>query len=211
MISARRSQAISLCYFLVLVYYLVSLLVKARKERFIAKKDYQKTRVYTTIKTGFKKLCRDNKMADVLEDCVRRCSVIAIEASILASIHLLRLLESGIPLPLKLDDTFFNNCVSLIANLKSETEHPNDNPLYNTLYNHYLPLKPHGYVDVGRVPNVMVQMLVIIAHQARLNFVVSTEMTIIARLKKWLRLKIKLHKNEGDYFSEHEVKLNSRL
>jgi hypothetical protein len=176
-------------------------LKKAQKERLKAKKAYQKSRVYTTIKTGFQKLCRYPEMADVLEDCARRCSVIAIEASMLASIHLLRLLDSGIALPEKLDDTFFNNCVSLIANLTRKTKHADDSPLYHTLYEHYLPLKPPEYVDVGRVSNVMGQMLVIIAHQARLNFAVSTEMTIVARLKRWLRLHIKLHKVESDYLS----------
>ena len=177
---------------------------KARKERFKQKKEYQESRVYTTIKTGFKKLCRDQDMSDVLEDCVHRCSVIAIEASMLASLHLLRLLESNPPLPLPvLDNTFFNNCVSRIANLTRTNNHANDDELYETLYNHYMPLKPQEYVDVGRIPCVMGQMLVIIAQQARLNFVVSTEMTIFARLKRWLRLKIKLHKVESDYFSQH--------
>ena len=174
---------------------------KARSDRYKERKEHNNSRSFTTIKTGYNKLCRDQEMSDVLEDCVHRCSVIAIEASMLASLHLLRLLESNFPLPEVLDDTFFNNCVSRIANLKNKTKHANDVELYETLYEHYLPLKPHGYVDVGRVQNVMSQMLVIIAQQARLNFVVSTEMTIIARLKRWLRLQIKLHKVEGDYFS----------
>jgi len=108
-------------------------LKEKQKKRFIEKKDYQKSRVYTTIKTGFKKLCHDPKMADVLEDCAHRCSVIAIEASMLASIHLLRLLDSGSALPKKLDATFFRNCASLIANLTRKTKHTNDSPLYNTL------------------------------------------------------------------------------
>ena len=177
-------------------------LKEEQKKRFIEKKAYQKSRVYTTIKTGFQKLCREQEMVDVLEDCAHRCSVIAIEASMLASIHFLRLLESGIALPEKLDSTFFRNCASLIANLTKDNEHANDSPLYNTLYEHYLPLRPPGYVDVGRVANVMVQMLVIIGDQAHQNFVVSTEMTLVARLKRWLRLRIKQRKDqeEGDYF-----------
>ena len=182
-------------------------LKEEQKKRFIEKKAYQKSRVYTTIKTGFQKLCREQEMVDVLEDCAHRCSVIAIEASMLASIHFLRLLESGIALPEKIDSTFFRNCVSLIANLTRENKHPNDSPLYNTLYEHYLPLRPPGYEDVGRVANVMVQMLVIIGDQAHQNFVVSTEMTLVSRLKRWLRLQIKLRKNqeeEGDYFSVNE-------
>ena len=175
-------------------------LKEKQKQRYKAKKAYQESRVYTTIKTGFQKLCRYPEMADVLEDCARRCSVIAIEASMLASIHLLRLLDSGIALPEKLDPTFFRNCVSLIANLTRNKKHADDSPLYHTLYDHYLPLKPPEYDDVGRVSNVMVQMLVIIGDQAHQNFVSSTEMTIVARLKRWLRLQIKLHKVESDYF-----------
>ena len=47
-------------------------LKEKQKKRFIERKDYQQTRVYTTIKTGFKKLCREPEMADVLEDCAHR-------------------------------------------------------------------------------------------------------------------------------------------
>jgi len=182
-----------------------------QKKLFIEKKDYQKSRVYTTIKTGFKKLCREPEMADVLEDCAHRCSVIAIEASMLASMHFLRLLDSGSALPEELNSTFFRNCASLIANLTRKTEHANDSPLYNTLYDHYLPQRPPEYVDVGRVANVMVQMLVIIGDQAHQNFVVSTEMTIVARLKRWLRLKIKLKKDESVYFSENGGKVEKPI
>ena len=57
------------------------------------RKEYQKTRDYTVIKCGLLKLCDDPRMRDLLEVCVQRCSIIAVEASMLASIHVLRVLD----------------------------------------------------------------------------------------------------------------------
>ena len=126
----------------------------------------------------------------------------------LASIHVIRLVQADLELP-KLDDTFFNNCVSAIANLTRKTIHADDSPLYNTLYEHYLPLKPHGYVNVGRIPNVMGQMLVIIAQQARLNFVISLEETFSSRLKRFIMLKLKHYKIViGTNYFGHDVDLS---
>lgn len=141
-------------------------------------------------------------MKAVIEECVQACSIIAVEASLLASMHIIRLLDSnhiedGEALPV-MDDTFFNQCVSCIANLNG-TQNNNNPSLTATLYDYYDAVKPQGYVNVGRTPP-MAQMLVIIAHQARLNFVVSTEQTIEKRLSKWLKLKISQHSVQGDYF-----------
>ena len=192
---------------------------------FAERKAYQRTRNFTTVKTGINALCRNNQdMLALIQDCVRRCSFIAAEASLLTSIHVLRILNARYPqyqahggqqdgdvelndvdeneeVPL-LNDTFFNQCVSCIANLAGSQAN-NNIPLQDTLFRHYLPLKPEGYIDVGRIPGVMSQMLVIIAHQARQNFVVSTEATMHKRLLRWLDLQIRTHQVDGDYFSTY--------
>ena len=169
------------------------------KSAFALRKERQKGQVFSVVKTGFGKLCRDPRLTAILNDCVRRCSIIAAEASLLASMHIIRLLGEGQALPV-LDDTFFNQCVSCIANLGGAQSHNNPS-LEHTLNHHYEPLKPEGYVNVGRIAKVMSQMLVIIAHQARQNFVVSTEATMHKRLLKWLDHKIRAHKVNGDYFT----------
>jgi hypothetical protein len=134
----------------------------------------------------------------------------------LASIHVLRVLDPdlrkkswrGETLP-RLDNKFFNQCICSIANLN--TGQQNNNPeLSFTLYNYYQPLKPDGYEAVERIPGVMNQLLNIISQQARSNFVVALEQTIIKRLNKWVGLKIRQHSLDGgdpqgggDYFSNN--------
>jgi hypothetical protein len=109
--------------------------------------------------------------------------------------HILRLLEDdsheeGFPV---MDDTFFNQCFSIIANAEDpEMQARSKNAsLLHTYYIHYSPLKPDNHNEVGRIPGVMSQMLVVLAHQARLNFVVSTETTLSQRLTRWLHIQIK--------------------
>ncbi len=74
--------------------------------------------MFTSVKTGVKKLCRDDGMYDLLQECVSKASLIACESSLLASFHVRRLLEDGQPLP-EMGHTFFNQCMSSIANLSS--------------------------------------------------------------------------------------------
>ena len=167
------------------------------------RKAHQATREFQVWKCGLLSICRDPNMVACVEECAQSCSIIAVEASLLASMHIMRLLdpvhnEGGEALPV-MDDTFFNQCVSSIANLNGQ-QHDNNPSLTATLYYYYENIKPQGYVNVGRTP-AMAQMLVIIAHQARQNFVVSTEQTICKRLSKWLKLRIRQHSVQGDYFS----------
>ena len=174
------------------------------------RKEYQDTRDYTVVKCGLSKISRDPNMTHLLEDCVQRCSIMAVEASLLASIHVLRVLD---PDPLarawddeilpKLDDKFFNQCICSIANLNKGQLNVNPELTY-TLYNYYQPLKPDEYEAVDRIPRVMIQMLNTISQTARNNFVVSLEQTIFKRLRKWIDLKIRQRggpQGEEDYFS----------
>jgi hypothetical protein len=186
----------------------------AEPTAFQIRRARQATRDFSTVKSGLQKLCREQRLIDLIEDLVYRCSIIAVEASLLASMHILRLLDSnhiedGEALP-EMDDTFFNQCVSAIANLNG-TQNNNNASLIKTLYYYYVPQKPEAYVNVDRTPP-MAQILVIIAHQARQNFVVSTEQTLYKRLHKWIRLCINQYsqfqinqeaEEEEEYFSTH--------
>ena len=181
---------------------------------FKIRKQYQAEREFSTVKTGLTKLSREQRMTDLIEECVQKCSIMAVEASLLASIHVLRVLDprpdtkswDGEKLG-KLDNQFFNQCICSIANLKNGQIMVNAELTY-TLYQFYEPLKPDGYENFERIPYVMGQLLNIISQLARQNFVVSMEQTIIKRLSKWLALKIRQHSLEvggpeggGDYFS----------
>ncbi len=148
----------------------------------------QKERVFTAVKTGVQKLCRDNGMYMLLHKCVWKASLIACESSLLASFHVLRLLEDGQPLP-EMDYTFFNQCVSSIANLFSGRTCEKHNPQLVQSLAQYRELHPESYHLVERLP-CMTQMLVMIAQQAQDNFAVSTDLTFNSRLARWFRLQI---------------------
>jgi hypothetical protein len=172
------------------------------------RKKRQKERVFTAIKMGVIKLCRDDDMYTLLQECVAKSSLIACEGSLLASFHLARLLDEGLALPV-MDNTFFNQCVSSIANLgttnrTSETK----NPALMESVRQYQALQPDGYEPVKRLA-CMAQMLVMVAQQARENFTVSTGLTLTGRLARWFRLQIKLHSQQSGttYFAANESKI----
>ena len=172
---------------------------------FAERKKRQKERVFTGIKTGMQKLCRDNAMNELLQLCVCRCSIIACESSLLASFHTVRLLESGEDLPV-MDYTFFNQCVSTIANMGGNRTCEQRNPSLVQSLVEYRMLQPEGYVPVERLP-CMAQMLVMVAQQARENFAVSTDQTLLSRMARWFRLKIKQHSQQATattYFEDNE-------
>ena len=182
------------------------------KSDYQLRKEYNKTRDFTVVKCGLSKLCDNHSMRDLLELCVQRCSIMAVEASLLASIHVLRVLD---PRPAtkawddeilpNLDDKFFNQCICSIANLN--TGQKDNNPeLTFTLHHYYQPLKPDEYEAVDRIPGVMNQMLNTISQTARQNFVVSLEQTIFKRLRKWIDLQIRQREGpqgEEDYFCDN--------
>ena len=153
------------------------------------RKKRQKERVFTAIKTGVIKLCRDNAMYELLQDCVQRSSLIACEASLLATFHVSRLLEDDQDLPV-MDYTFFNQCVSSIANLGTKRTCEKRNPELMESLRQYQTLHPEDYQPIGRL-SCMTQMLVMVAQQAQQNFAVSTGLTLTSRLARWFRLKIK--------------------
>jgi hypothetical protein len=182
---------------------------KKRKSNpaFGERKKRQKERVFTVVKTGVKKLCRDQGMYDLIQTSVLKCSVIACEASMLASYHVLRLVETQEPLPV-MDHTFFNQCVSSIANLESGRTCERRNPALVESLRQYRILQPEGYQPVQRLP-CMTQMLVMVAQQAQENFAVSTALTLTGRMARWFRLQIKLHGEETGttYFTDNESKV----
>lgn len=78
----------------------------------------RKTEHTTVIKMGFAKVCKSAAMADLVRDCVQRCSLIAVEASLLAPYHEIRVIDSDEQLP-KHNQTSFNHCVSSVASFSN--------------------------------------------------------------------------------------------
>ena len=82
-----------------------------RQERRAANKEGS---IYS-VKTGFKKIFTDARLAATTLQALQLVTPIVIEANILANLHVLRCLEEGGPavqnaVP-KLDQTFYSNCM----------------------------------------------------------------------------------------------------
>lgn len=67
-----------------------------------------------SVKTGFKKIFTDARLASVTQQAVRLVTPIVIEANALANLHVLRCLETDGAVP-KLDQTFFSNCMYAVT------------------------------------------------------------------------------------------------
>jgi hypothetical protein len=122
---------------------------------FAIRKARQATLEFRVRKCGLLSICRDPNMVACLEECAQSCSIIAEEASLLANMHIMRLLvpahNEGVEALPVMDATFSNQCVSSIANLNGQ-QYNNNPSLAATLYNYYETVKPQGYVNVGRTP-----------------------------------------------------------
>ena len=177
---------------------------------FNQRKAQQKKRVFSTIKTGFNKLCHIERMRSLIDDMVRRCSQIACEASLLANFHILRLLETEQGLPV-INQTFFNQCVSCCANQgeNNRTCEGNNKALWDH-FQEFKGLYPDGYQYPGRVTG-MAQVLVCMAQQFEVNMRVSTRTSLLGRMGRYFRLLIRRRVEEmgsGYLSAHHETRLS---
>ena len=67
-----------------------------------------------SVKTGFKKIFTDARLAEITLRAVQLVTPILIEANALANLHVLRCLETNGAVP-KLDQTFFSNCMYAVS------------------------------------------------------------------------------------------------
>ena len=107
-----------------------------------------------------------------------------------------------------MNQTFFNQCVSSIANIGSSRICEKRNPSLLDSLKEYLLLKPGDYKSVKRLP-CMCDMLKYVAQQAQQNFAVSTAITFTGRMARWFRLQIRLYCEESGstYFTDNESRV----
>ena len=67
-----------------------------------------------SVKTGFKQIFTDERLAEITLQAVQLVTPILIEANALANLHVLRCLETDGAVP-KLDQTFFSNCMYAVT------------------------------------------------------------------------------------------------
>ena len=67
-----------------------------------------------SVKTGFKRIFTEARLAAITLRAVQLVTPIVIEANALANLHVLRCLETNAAVP-KLDQTFFSNCMYAVS------------------------------------------------------------------------------------------------
>lgn len=67
-----------------------------------------------SVKTGFKQIFTEERLAAITLQAVQLVTPIVIEANALANLHVLRCLETDGAVP-KLDQTFFSNCMYAVS------------------------------------------------------------------------------------------------
>ena len=141
----------------------------------------------TVIKMGLRQFCKDPGMIDMIERAVVTCSQVSWEASLFASFHVLRCLEDNIVIP-PLDQTFFERCISTIANGRNGPSKNVPQELKES-FERFRALRPDEYVYVEREP-FMCHMFQQYAVTVLTNFKTVFAQTFYSRLCRWLRLKI---------------------
>ena len=138
-----------------------------RQERRAANKEGS---IYS-VKTGFRKIFTDARLAAITLQALQLVTPIVIEANILANLHVLRCLEEGGPavqnaVP-KLDQTFYSNCMYAVSHATGRqavqfnaAKHPSLAASLN-LYkqqlpsSHQQPERPTFIKDVSAAPGPM--------------------------------------------------------
>lgn len=163
---------------------------------FTERRQRRKMEQTTVIKMGFTKVCKSEAMADLVRDCVQRCSLIAVKASLLTTYHVARVLDSDEQLP-ELNQTFFYRCISSVANFSSVRSCEGDDARLAESAVLFERLHPAGYTSVHRHKG-LTQMIKFIGSQAHENFEVSVQSNILSRLRRWLRMKLIQRSATGD-------------
>lgn len=97
----------------------------------------------TVIKTGLRTFCKEDRLIPLIERAVEVCSQVSWETSLLATFHVIRCLERDITLA-PLDQNFWNNCVSAIANGRKGPPSTASQELKDS-YTEYAALRPGNY------------------------------------------------------------------
>jgi hypothetical protein len=154
----------------------------------------------------------NNQLHDLLDKCVWKTSLIACEASYLATYHINQLLneDAAIILP-KLDQAFFYQCITAIANIGQPPDPSTAsldvrNPALWTSFLFYHTLQPADYQPTGRI-TPMQPMMNSIAAQTEQNYKNYVDWTFKSRLELWLHMQIISYQPDdpNSYFQLHQT------
>ena len=79
-----------------------------------ARREHNKHAIRRTVKVGFQRCFPNPNLAGMIQRAVKLATPIIQQAHMLANLHVLRMLEAGLQLPV-LNTTFWNRCASAVS------------------------------------------------------------------------------------------------
>ncbi|DBA87701.1 TPA: hypothetical protein ACH3X1_004707 [Trebouxia sp. C0004] len=157
-----------------------------------------------SVKTGFKQIFTDERLAEITLQAVQLVTPILIEANALANLHVLRCLETDGAVP-KLDQTFFSNCMYAVTHATGKQAvqfNVDKNASLAASHSLYSQELPPAHQQPER-PTFIKDILNAASLMARTNFANHVATNFFSRTLHWIRLQLGQH----DYFANLEYKL----
>ncbi|DBA77989.1 TPA: hypothetical protein ACH3X1_009144 [Trebouxia sp. C0004] len=156
------------------------------------------------VKTGFKQIFTNERLAEITLQAVQLVTPILIEANALANLHVLRCLETDGAVP-KLDQTFFSNCMYAVTHATGKQAvqfNVDKNASLAASHSLYSQELPPAHQQPER-PTFIKDILNAASLMARTNFANHVATNSFSRTLHWIRLQLGQH----DYFANLEYKL----
>ena len=169
----------------------------SKAETFRARKAARAECRTAVVKCGLTRFCREPALRDLLQDAVSYFSKAAVEASLLATLHVLRTLEGPLSL-LPLDHVFFDRCLAAVCNLHGPKHGQALTPELQVTLDRYLELRANHVGGLQR-PTFYGHMKQTLSRETQDNFKTMISVTFKSRLAMWLRLQIVTR--DSPYFS----------
>jgi hypothetical protein len=152
----------------------------------VERKADKKTVVQRAVKKKLGGVCRSPPLVDFIQTGVRSMTQMAVEASRLCNLHVLRMLEEGEDIDIP-SDSFFRNALCLVSDVTSRCGGPvADRWLEETFLLHYLPSRPPGMPFPSR--DGLRQAVTIQSQQMERNAKTMVSHRLYGRLRKLMKL-----------------------
>ncbi|RLN88805.1 hypothetical protein BBJ28_00019535 [Nothophytophthora sp. Chile5] len=140
----------------------------------IAREELNKVTDFTVVKTTLNQFCKSKARALPWDEVLADMNKGVLEAYLLANVHVLRLCKAGLPIP-PLNNTFFNQCLSLVMEMSGARGPKNDvlllsRDVYNSFRDPTTPRASRQFIHRGWVHNAANQMATMTQNAVSLNF-----------------------------------------
>ncbi|RLN57811.1 hypothetical protein BBJ28_00021434 [Nothophytophthora sp. Chile5] len=147
---------------------------RVRRADVVAREELNNATDFTVVKTTLNQFCKNKARKLPWNEAVADMNKGMLEGYLLASVHILRLCKAGLPIP-PLNNTFFNQCISLVMEMSGARGPENDELLlsrdvYNSFRDPTVPQASRQFIHRGWVHNAANQMATMAQNAVSLNF-----------------------------------------